>query len=307
MWTFGDFLVRADPQDADPVFDDIEALLHEWTTSYTRFDPGSVLERLNDAGGGAVTDELASILALAERAWHDTEGRFDIGLGAELVAEGYDRDADDLPDPTDHDLDPARRLELAREHSTAAARAGADGARAEPPVTFEEDGSVRIRTGSRLDLGGFVKGWAADRTCELLARRLGASCLVNLGGDIAVHVEPGDDAWPIGLHTPQGDASLELSHGGVATSGQEVRLWHVETDDGAGRLGHHIIDPRTGRSAASDISRLTVVSDTCANAEVWSKALLLTGVDRARAEAESRGLMTVIIGLDEQITVAGFD
>src|SRR4051794_24808952 len=96
MWTFGDFTLRAEPDVAEPLFDEIEAQLHEWTTRYTRFDPTSVLEQLNDAGGGEVSEELAGILRLAERAWHETGGRFDIGLGAELIAEGYDRDADDL-------------------------------------------------------------------------------------------------------------------------------------------------------------------------------------------------------------------
>jgi FAD:protein FMN transferase len=300
MHTFGVFMARGDEAALEPLFDEAEALLHLWSERYTRFEPTSVLERLNDAGGGEVSEELAGILRLAEAAWHDTGGRFDIGLGAELVAEGYDRDSDLLPEPTERDLDPERRLELARASTPATGEPTRDA----PPLSFDDDGTVRIREGSRLDLGGFVKGWAADRAQELIAQA-GCSCLVNLGGDISLFVAEGDPAWPVGLHLPEGEATLEVARGGVATSGQEVRLWHVETDDGAGRLAHHIIDPRTGHSATSDISRLTVIAGSCAEAEIWSKALLLAGSEGARDEATARGLMAVVVGLDQGLTLAG--
>lgn len=303
MHTFGEFLARAEPDRVEPLFDEAQAQLRDWSERYTRFDPTSVLERLNDAGGGEVSEELASILRLAESAWHETGGRFDIGLGAELIAEGYDRDADLLPAPTEADLDPAHRLALAQSEA-ATATATAPPLHDEPPFVFEDERVIRIRSGSRLDLGGFVKGWGADRARDIIAQA-GCSCLVNLGGDISLFVASGDPAWPIGLFLPQGEATLEVTHGGVATSGQEVRLWHVETEDGAGRLGHHIIDPRTGHSATSDIRRLTVIAPSCAQAEIWSKALLLAGAQSAHDEAVARDLMAVIVGLDDALTLAG--
>jgi thiamine biosynthesis lipoprotein len=126
------------------------------------------------------------------------------------------------------------------------------------------DGStIELEPGVRLDLGGIGKGYAADRAAELLA--LAGLCLVNLGGDIAVR----GGAWPVGVAP---GLTLELTRGGLATSGRDRRRWLR-----GGEAMHHLIDPATGRPAAGAPLRVTVVAESAAAAETAAKALFLGG------------------------------
>ena len=65
---------------------------------------------------------------------------------------------------------------------------------------------------------------------------------------------------------------LDVSDAAVATSSIKLRNWRA-----GGRDVHHLIDPRTGRPAASGLRSVTVVSDDPAWAEVWTKAAFLQG------------------------------
>jgi thiamine biosynthesis lipoprotein len=135
--------------------------------------------------------------------------------------------------------------------------------------------TVRLPPGTTLDLGGVGKGWAADQA----ARRLGAfgAALVDAGGDIAVSGPAnGDEAWPIGVadpaHEDQELVQLQIWDGGVATSGREYRRWR--RGDG---WAHHLIDPRTGRPAETDVLTATVVAPSAAEAEMGAKTVAILG------------------------------
>ena len=73
-------------------------------------------------------------------------------------------------------------------------------------------GRVALEAGYRLDLGGIAKGWAADRVLASLADW--GPALVNAGGDIAAT----GAAWPVGVETPAGTLTLELTQGADRTA-----------------------------------------------------------------------------------------
>jgi thiamine biosynthesis lipoprotein len=104
--------------------------------------------------------------------------------------------------------------------------------------------------GMELDFGGFGKEYAADRAASVLQAQGVQQGYVNLAGDIRVMgPKPGGQAWSIGIQDPQRPghmiASLALSEGGVATSGDYER--YLERD--ARRYGH-ILDPHSGQPVA---------------------------------------------------------
>jgi len=92
---------------------------------------------------------------------------------------------------------------------------------------------------------------------------------VDLGGDIVARGKP----WPIELHDPTNPnhpfATFALADAAVATSGTDFRRW------GAGK--HHIIDPRSGDPAVTDLISVTVVHPDAVLAEAYAKAVLLQG------------------------------
>src|SRR5205823_10144570 len=60
--------------------------------------------------------------------------------------------------------------------------------------------------------------------------------------------------------------------GGVATSGRDYRRWRKD-----GEWKHHIIDPRTGAPAETDVMSATVVAPTACAAEIGAKMAFLLG------------------------------
>ncbi len=240
-----------------------EAEIHRLEGLLSRFRPESELSRLNRAGSLACGSDLVRVATLALVARERTAGSFDPTVHDAVVAAGYDRSFDELePDGPDGDAAPApcgREVEI-------------------------RGTTITLEPRSRLDLGGIAKGYAADRACELLAAA--GPCLVNTGGDIVVS----GGSWAVGVTD---DLTLELTSGGLATSGRDRRRWRR-----GGEERHHIIDPATGRPAASPYLRVTVAAPSAAEAEVLAKAAFLgADVDAPRVLVLSDGRVVMAGGL----------
>lgn len=218
----------------------------------TRFDDASELSRLNASAGSwfAVSAELEALLRESLRAFEISDGLVNVAVLPALLAAGYTRDF--AAGPTEPTTPP---------HIAPLTK-----------VLEVRDGGARLAAGSAVDLGGIAKGWMADR----LVARLGDNALVNLCGDLFARGggESGE-GWPVGF----GDRTLLLKDLGAATSGTTKRSW-------AG--GHHLIDPRTGLPARSDLSEVSVLASTAMDAEVYAKVALLLGSRDAPKWLESR-------------------
>ncbi len=231
--------------------DAAEAEFHRLEALLSRFRDDSELSRLNRDGSIEAGPDLLRVVELA------------------LAA----REPDRRPLRPDRARRGRRgRLRpLLRGHRARRATAGARS----PAVAgggVSVDGSrIELEPGVRLDLGGIGKGYAAERAAELLA--LAGPCLVNAGGDVATR----GGSWPVGVETADGALTLELAGAALATSGRDRRRWRR-----GGRELHHLIDPRTGAPAETDLLRVTVVAPDAVEAEVAAKSLFLAGAD-ARA------------------------
>ena len=270
MGTEIELLVEA--EGAVDALDAAESEFHRLESLLSRFRPDSELSTLNREGAVDASPDLLRVVGLALAARERTAGRFDPTVHDAVVAAGYDRTFEDLP------ADGA--------HVAHAVPAGG-GARV-------ADGRVVLDPGVRIDLGGIGKGYAAERAAEVLATA--GPCLVSAGGDIATR----GGSWPVGVVTGYGTLTLELSGGALATSGSDRRTWRR-----GGRVLHHLIDPRTGAPADSDVARITVVAGDAVEAEVAATALFIAGMDDAAAEADAAGLPAVIVGADGRTLLAG--
>lgn len=299
MGTSAELQLVAPLEQAAPLLLAAEQELHRIQAMMTRFDPESPIEQLNDAGSGRPADpELAAVLARSLAAWRETDGRVDVGVGREIVAAGYDRDFDELKLDDDDLTVQARSVSAIKARQSQGAVAERRELR-QPLAIDPLDGTVEIPDGVRIDLGGIAKGWASDHACRMLAEH--GSCLVNLGGDMAVHVAEGADPWPIGVQLGGDTSTFDISWGGIATSGVDRRVWRTDGDE----LQHHLIDPTTGRPAVSDVLRVTVFAEACVDAEVWAKALYLRGFDGAVEEANERSLTAIVTDLDDNVAFTG--
>ncbi len=277
MGTDVELLLDAFPSaESDRALARARAELERLEAALSRFRPDSELSALNRFGALRAGRDLVRVTQLALAARARTGGRFDPTVHDALVAAGYDRSFE----------------LLANGASTAARAPAACGGRV---CVDARTGEIELGEGVRLDLGGIGKGYAVDRACELLAAA--GPCLVNAGGDLAVRGGP----WPVGVETPQGTLTLELTRGAIATSGTDRRRW---TTRGGGEQ-HHLIDPRTGWPAESDLVQVTVVAGCAVEAEVLAKALFLAGEERALTEADELGAPCLLVTADGRVLTAG--
>jgi thiamine biosynthesis lipoprotein len=242
MGTEVELLLDTEPSaEGEAAFDRVEREFERLEALLSRFRPDSELSALNRLGSIEAGDDLLAVTTLALEARERTGGLFDPTVHDALVAAGYDRTFD----------------EIASDGPRAEARACGGGIRI--------DGRrIELEPGFRLDLGGIAKGWTVDRSADLLGAA--GPCLVNAGGDLAARGR----SWPVGVDTADGQITLSLEGGAIATSGCDRRRW---TRGGA--EAHHLIDPASGAPAESDFLRVTVVAPTAAEAEVRAKAVFL--------------------------------
>jgi thiamine biosynthesis lipoprotein len=247
----------------------VEHVFRREDRRFSRFRTDSELSRVNAAAGQwvQVSHPFAVLTERALRAATETDGLFDPTVLPALAAAGYDRDWAEVEargDAEDEELAAIRRefAALMIKHSTAC------GAWREISL----DGTnLRIPEGAALDFGGIAKGWTVDRAAGKLSNLRWA--IVNAGGDLRVVGTPPRAGLEIGIEDPH-DARAEalrlgLSLGALATTSVTVRAW--------GQGNHQVIDPRTSLPAMTEVVQATVWGETCADAEVWSKAALLRG------------------------------
>lgn len=259
--------------------------LHELEQRWSRFLPTSEISELNASPGvprqvGPDTFRLIEALVLA---WHATDGAFDPTLLGTLVHLGYgtSRDRSDL--------------------TTSLAPGTAPRGRPAEILVRADDRAVMLPTGTTLDPGGLGKGLAADLIVDEVMAAGAAGVLVEVGGDLRVHGRPPvGDAWPISIDDT-GDV-IELPQGGVATSSSRLRTWTAHGD-----RRHHLVDPTTLRSTATDVESCTVIAGTAAWAESFTKVAFSRGARTAIAEYERLGLAASIVTTDGVVTTSDWD
>lgn len=223
----------------------------------SRFQPGSELSQLNASLNTwtPVSDVLFANLRAAKDGARLSGGLYNPLVLDALMRAGYDRSFEQVG----ADIIPSM------------AEPAADWT----AIELDIDGQ-RARLPARIDLGGVAKGWTAQRIAEGLAPH--GPSLVDIGGDMAASGAPeGEDGWRVTVVDPVADdaplVTIRLAHSAVVTSGTDFRRW------GPSRSQHHLIDPRTGRPATTDVATVTIVHPHAATAEIFAKAVILLGSD----------------------------
>ncbi len=112
-----------------------------------------------------------------------------------------------------------------------------------------EDNYVYLkRKGMKLDLGGIVKGYAADEVKRIFEENGVKSAIIDLGGNIYALGEKSDggEPWRIGIQDPFSVTGnyigvLNVKNKSIVTSGDYERYFMYK-----GERYHHIIDAKTG-------------------------------------------------------------
>ena len=222
------------------------------------YKPESELSQVNADAARApvrISRELYDLLATSIEYSKLTRGAFDVTYAS--VGYLYDYRARVHPD----------------EQAIAAALPGIDYRHVE---LLPESTSVRFRRpGVRIDLGGIAKGHAVDRGIEVL-RRLGVErAMVNAGGDTRIIGDRLGRPWVVGIRHPDDEnrivLRIPLTDAALSTSGDYERFFEED-----GVRYHHILDPRTGKSA-SKLRSVTIIAPTATRTDALTKSVFILG------------------------------
>ena len=238
--------------------------------TFSRFDAGSELERLNAGGGGPASPLLRTTLARAMVLRRATGGTFDVSAGAVTT------------------LWRAPVIPSVEDAAAARATVGAVGVDGERVV---------LGHGTRLDFDGFAKGVAVDACVDALRGTGVTRALVSFGESslYAMGAPRGASAWELDVRGPDPDvvvARLRLRDRGAAVSA---------AFGGAGRRTGspraHIVDPRSGRPLSLDAASV-VVASSASEAEAFAKTVLVLGGNGVSAAERRRGLLAARVRRD---------
>lgn len=228
---------------------------------YSRFLPGSLISRINDAAGRSPVEldpEAERLFALCQELHFLSRGIFDPTALPLLLLWNWKADPPVVPSE--------EQIEVARQ------RVGWRQVQRTPGRLFLP------QAGMGLDLGGMGKEYAVDQVAQLAQHCGLTGALVDFGADIRVVGRPPDGrpGWHIGLEDSRQPGTawcgLAVQQAAVATSGDYLRKFEIE----GVRYGH-ILDPRTGRPVATDVRAVSVLAPSCTQAGLLSTTAFVLG------------------------------
>jgi FAD:protein FMN transferase len=156
-------------------------------------------------------------------------------------------------------------------------------------IYFENNGSefcfYKKYPEVKIDLSASAKGHGVDVIASFLESCGIKNYLIDIGGEMrSMGVNKGGEPWRVGISRPAEDASPEdiellirFSGLSLATSGNYRNFYKLD-----GQKYAHIIDPRTGYSADSDVLSATIISDECLTADAIATACIVMGLEKAK-------------------------
>ncbi len=227
--------------------------------AWTRFDAKSEVSATNANAGNfqLVSADTYTLFDHAVVAQRETAGRFNPLMLEQLTAQGYSSTwtAGTTP-PSPFGVLPATNEGIS---------------------LLPEVNGVCVPRGNAFDPGGIGKGLCADLVTDFFKSEGVTTSSVELGGDLRVQGQPWyGPQWRITVADPfNSDGEIGAftpPDGAVATSSRLKKSWTVGT-----RTYHHLLDPRTGEPAVTDLVSVSCCAATAWWAEVAAKVVLISG------------------------------
>lgn len=266
----------------------IEVELESINSAMSTYDPESELSRFNrmqTTDWVPVSPPLAQVVDRALAIGELSNGALDVTAAPLVDAWGFGPDGRRQDPPTPEIVAAARRRVDYRKLQ----------ARVDPPMLRKLDPALHV------DLSSIAKGFGVDRISQVLNEAGISDYLVEIGGEVSTRGRrPDGNAWRIGIERPdaggrQVQRVLPMRiNGAVATSGDYRNFFEID-----GQRYAHIIDPRTGAPVAGTLASVTVIADTCTDADALATALTVLGAEDGYELAATHGLAVMFISRDE--------
>lgn len=144
-----------------------------------------------------------------------------------------------------------------------------------------KENKITIPSNMEIDLGSVAKGYTSNEVIKVLKENGTQSALINLGGNVHTLGSKLDGSpWKVAIKSPTDNSNVlavSAINKAVITSGAYERYF----TDGLGNKYGHIIDPKTGTSAESDLLSVTIIGDDGVLCDALSTSLFVLGLDNA--------------------------
>lgn len=138
---------------------------------------------------------------------------------------------------------------------------------------------------AELDFSSLAKGYGIDVIAKYFLDNRIDHYLIDIGGEARARGKNKDgESWRLAINKPKDDAPVDdleiilaLENQSLATSGN-YRIYYEQD----GRKFAHIIDPKTGFSALSNLLSASVVADDCMTADGLATAMMVKGLEEAK-------------------------
>lgn len=285
--------------------DSIRAVIDSVDMALSFFNPNSEVWKLNAAKEFEAREMLRDVYILSSKIWLLTDSVFDPTVSPAITAWGFGKGHEITPD--------TMAIEALR-----------------PLIGMEKTSLrgtriVKDNPKTEFNFSAIAKGYGVDRIAEMMERNKVEDYLIEIGGEIRTGgFNRRGRPWKIAVDSPTPEsASVKDSHSnpessvlqdsstipetiffsgmGMATSGN-YRNFHSTKE---GKLFGHTISPRTLRPVKTDLLSVTVLAQTCAEADALATACMAMGfaksdslLDRLGHPAlfiiESEGKMKVV-------------
>jgi len=260
----------------------IEAVLEMVNAQMSTWREDSLLSRFNRLSAGEslqLDDDLALVLRSALALAEESGGAYDPTVGPLVNLWGFGPDAyRDAPPAADEIAEALSRIGWRR-------------------LGWDRHAPVLVQPGGLyIDLSSIAKGHAVDRVLEHLLAQGAEGVLVDIGGDTrAKGHKPDGSAWRIAVERATSGARaaqlvIEPGDRAVATSGTYRNQFESQ-----GRRYSHAIDPRTGYPVDHDLVSITVLHDSCLQADALATALGVLGAEEGYRFAVDRDLAALFL------------
>ena len=251
--------------DLSKSYDSIVEVINRSMSTYIDF---SDISKINQGDTTVVVDKhFKNVFEASKRIHKQTEGAFDPTIGVLVNAWDFG------PEGKVISLDSAKIKTLLKSVGLDKVFLAEGKIQKEDPQTF-------------IDFNALAKGYAVDVFANFLDEKGYADYLVEIGGEIRAKGKNKmkDNPWKIGVEDPNFDGSqsyskvISLTDNAMATSGSYRKY---KTDEEGNRYAH-IINTKTGYPHKSNMLSVSVITNTCMEADAYATALMTMGLQDSK-------------------------
>lgn len=255
-------IVGNSEQEAKEMYNVASKTIEDYEAKFSRFIPTSELSVLNEKKDMIVSPEFLEVTLQSYKLFTLTHGIFNPLV--QVARFGYNKTFDELKNNPSVDNSAKADEQYDIDFST---------------TTIDEQSSrITLRVGQKLDFGGFLKGYLAEKIAKRLMldypRTTGV--VINLGGDIHTRgLDENGNKFVFHIYNPVLDneeIAITLYNQSLATSGTYKRKWMHN-----GLEVNHVLDPSGNENPITNIVSASVIHQSGSAAEGYAKVFLSLG------------------------------